>query len=57
MHAFRVENWPDRAEAHDAPYLMRGAHLHPYMLRKLILAHREGRDLGAEMAHIIGVSS
>ena len=50
--AGRVENWPDLAEAHDTPYLMHGSHLHPYMLRKLILAHRAGRDLGAEMADI-----
>jgi hypothetical protein len=50
--ADRVKNWPDLAEAHDAPYLMHGAHLHPYLLRKLILAHRAGRDLGAEMADI-----
>jgi len=54
--AGRVENWPNLAEAHDMPYLMHGAHLHPYMLRKLILAHQEGRDLGAEMAHILGVN-
>jgi hypothetical protein len=54
--AGRVENWPNLAEAHDTPYLMHGAHLHPYILRKLILAHRGGRDLGAEMAHILGVS-
>lgn len=53
--AGRVENWADLAEAHDTPYLMHGAHLHPYMLRKLILAHRDGRDLGAEMAHILDV--
>lgn len=52
----RVENWPDLAEAHDTPYLMHGAHLHPYALRRLILAHREERDLGAEMEHIFGVS-
>jgi len=54
--AGRVENWPDLAEAYDMPYLMHGASLHPYMLRKLILAHRDGRDLGAKMAHIFGVS-
>ena len=50
--AGRVENWPDLAETHDMLHLMHGAHLHPYMLRKLILAHREGRDLGAELAQI-----
>ena len=54
--AGRVENWPDLAEAHDTPHLMHGAHLRPYTLGKLILAHREGRVLGAEMAHILGVS-
>lgn len=52
----RVENWPELAEAHNTPYLVHGAHLHPYMLRKLIFAHRDGRDLGAEMASILGVS-
>ena len=54
--AGRVENWPNLAEAHDTLYLMHGAHQCPYFLGKLILAHREGRDLGATIAHIIGVS-
>jgi hypothetical protein len=54
--AGRVANWPNLAEAHDTPYLMHGAHQCPYLLRKLILAYREGRVLGAEMAHILGVS-
>ena len=54
--ADRVENWPDLAEAHDMLHLMHGAHLHPYMLRKLILAHRAGRELSAELAHLVGVS-
>ena len=49
-------NWPDLAEAHDMLHLMHGAHVHPFMLRRLILAHREGRDLGSEMADIFGAS-
>jgi hypothetical protein len=43
--AGRVENWPNLADAHDTPYLMHGAHLHPHLLRKLILALREGRGI------------
>jgi hypothetical protein len=50
----RVGNWPDLAEAHDMLHLMHGAHLRPYTLRKLILAHREGRDLDAELANLVG---
>jgi hypothetical protein len=54
--AGRVENWPDLAEAHDTLYLIHGAHLRPYALTRLILAHREGRDLGAEMEYLFGDS-
>jgi hypothetical protein len=54
--AGRVENWPNLAEAHDTLYLMHGANQCPYMLRKLILGHREKRDLDATIANIFGVS-
>ncbi len=53
--AGRVENWPNLAEAHDTCHLMHGAHLRPYELTRLILAHKAGLDLGAEMADLFKV--
>jgi hypothetical protein len=50
--AGKVDEWPNLAEAYDAPFLRFGCDRHPYSLADLIVAYLHDGDLAWEIEYI-----